>query len=409
MRNLVSPVMLLSLGVMQALIPYFIVNDAIYSSYNVNDNSFSDKYLYYWLVLYFSFVIGAFSIELARKKRHTHRVFLRIYKVRGFFNLYKTFLFIAIGMSIYLLMVFNGIPILMYQEDYMIQDSISQRGSMPFGFLGIYQLLSYLLSFMNAVFAINLYTQNEKTPLKKRVFGLISVVFIIFSSLFFGHFQNLVVAMFIMAIIPMIVTNHPYNCYLHIFSIKKHRILLTIMVVIFLIIVSISLFGYTRQARNAAESTFLISGLNYAYSYLFFPLLNGSFQISDIDFINFTGNPLELLKNILPYRVGEYIFETKNLNYAVPEPTAPVGIMASWVSSYGGITTSMFFYFFGILTQLLYRSSNIANIALYSILAWSLFGVHSYSIIFSLNYFILPAIVIYIITSYSKSRIEKMY
>ncbi len=402
MRSLISPVMLLSLGIIQALFPYFIISNHVYSSYNV-EGMFDSRYLYYWLILYLSFLIGAFSIELIRKKKqYACNVYLKIFNIRRFENLYKTILFIVVGMSIYSAIEFNGIPLLMYDENYMIQDSIAQRVNLPLGYLSIYQVLAYLLSFMNAVFAISLYTQDGEASVKVKVIGLISMVLIFLSSMFFGHFQGVVISMFIMFMIPMVVTNHPYNCYLHIFSIKKHKVFFTIIMIILLIIIMISLFGYTRSARNNNETIFFMDGLNYMYSYLFFPLLNGSHLIENIDFISYNGNPLDLLKGIFPYRVREYLFNIEHLSYHLPEPTAMLGTMASLISSFGGLVASVFFYLLGILSQLLYRSRNITSVAAYAILAWSLFAIHSYNTVLSLNYFIFPVILIYIVNRHVK-------
>ncbi len=145
-----------------------------------------------------------------------------------------------------------------------------------------------------------------------------------------------------------------------------------------------------------------MDGLNYMYSYLFFPLLNGSHLIENIDFISYNGNPLDLLKGIFPYRVREYLFNIEHLSYHLPEPTAMLGTMASLISSFGGLVASVFFYLLGILSQLLYRSRNITSVAAYAILAWSLFAIHSYNTVLSLNYFIFPVILIYIVNRHVK-------
>jgi oligosaccharide repeat unit polymerase len=274
----------------------------------------------------------------------------------------------------------GGLPIFkMILGETNVSDHNKLIESLPFGLLSIVLNVSIIFSLYLASILFNRKKNNTSF-----VSLSLWIIICLLASIWQGKRQGLLIFLFF--IIARFSQSVDVKYIINIINIKflKRAIVYIILVVAFA-----NIFFSVNAIRNNREE--IVD--NELFQYAMYPPMNLSKIIANNDYSGSTFYPNFILTEILPQRFRED--NSLELKKYLFEPTSPSGYLSFWYLDYGIYGVIIGTYLLSISSLHFYKRRNISekNMRYYIFILWCCVTVSTYSHFISLNFFILPFII----------------
>lgn len=335
-------------------------------------------------IYYYKLSIIVFCLPwlFVRKQPHNDNIFATNFseyeskKTIYLLNRLSVILAICVLVSFYFL---GGVPMFkMITGETDINEHNRLIESLPLGLLAIILNISFVLTLL-----VSSVISNRKQFKISNLNIVFIVVILIIAATWQGKRQGLLVLIFL-------ITARLFQNKINFLTNKKTYVLLTFGVLLFMI-----LFSNIASYRNFGGSSFTNDEL---LKYAMYPVMNMA-AITKNTPINGHGSliPLHTFQDFVPYKMRQ---ETQKMyTENIFEPTSPSGYLAAWYLDYGrfGVILGTLILSLSALHLFMQRTKSEKYMRYYVFILWCCATVNIYAHFISLNFFILPFIIIMLI------------
>lgn len=387
---LINPVILFTLGTFMGILPGLIKDNLIFDAYN--SFVFTNEIFYVYLTGLAFFSIGYIISQNITKVDKSQFVLKKLNSFEALLVSFFLLILLIISISIY-----GGVPILeIIQGNFNISEvNEIQEENESQGFFGFQYLVFITLILIFQFWFLQISVLHLKTSRKKILIYKLIFILMIFTSLYTGKRQLLVI-FFTMTL------SYSWLYLANNSDVKGLKTLnKKIIIGLVLIFILFSAIGILRTYQNFSFEKLFFPVIAYAS----YPFMNLSIIIQKANTNAYSFSLISLKDTIqqgFPYIFRGNPISLVNMPYV--EKTSPSSLygIIFWNLRYIGVV--IFTLILGLIIGRIYKKAingNRWNVVIYSLSIWPLLSIHSYNHFLNVMYFILPVIIGYFINRYS--------